>query len=84
MTTKKFKYQLKHDPEKLFGILKAKADEKGWNLDGNAKSGSFSGGPLGLVSGEYEVRGNTVYVTVHCGISSAWGKIKKELDDFFG
>lgn len=83
MATKKYEIPLKYDPESLFEILKRRADEKGWSLSGNAQSGSFSD-PDGLVSGAYEVRGNTVYVTIDCSIPFAWGRIEKELYAFFG
>ena len=83
MATKKYKYDLKCDPESLFEILKRRADEKGWPLSGNAQSGSFSD-PDGLVSGTYEVRGKTAFVTIDCSIPFAWGKIERELDGFFG
>lgn len=82
MTEKKYEFGLKDDPKDLFDILKAKADEKGWNLDGNAQQGTFSDS-WSVVSGAYQVRGRTVYVTVECGVASLWPRIDRELPDFF-
>jgi hypothetical protein len=81
MTIRKYKFKLKHDPKELLDILKPRAEEEGYSLEGTAKSGKFSAGAF--VSGEYKVRGNYLHVTVDCGMPLAWGKVEEAMNDFF-
>ena len=85
MARRTFDFPLKRTPEELFKIVKQGAEEEGWHLDGNARKGNFSD-PDGLVSGAYEVRRDTVHVTIDCGIplAFAWRKIERKLNGFFG
>lgn len=56
-------------------------------MSGDARKGDFSH-PSGHLSGAYEVRGNTVHVTIDLstlgGIFYSWERVERELYDFFG
>lgn len=82
--SKEFVYRLKGEPEEMFGELSKLASENGWDLQGNADRGRFSG-LGGALLGHYEVRGNDLSIVIESKpLIAPWSMIENKLDSYFG
>ncbi|MHA2068535.1 MAG: hypothetical protein ACXABY_29585 [Candidatus Thorarchaeota archaeon] len=82
--SKEFVYRLKGEPEEMFRELSQLASENGWDLQGNADRGRFSG-LSGALLGHYEVRGNDLSIVIESKpLIAPWSMIENKLDSYFG
>jgi len=76
-----FTFRLITSPENLLARARAAAQEAGAQFEGTTQSGQFSGQG---VSGEYQIDGQEVRITVHSKPwYASWSAVEARVKEFF-